>query len=196
MREVSSIDVNFVKMRVALSEKSKFENASIKREERPLGGGVVIRALGTLAPHLSWSIVINGYIPSRLSARHWARRVHIRCFWRTESKRWNEAVGELLRHFKIGWVAIFALTQTISDLLWHQLQENSCSCQLHLSLQTCRDKVMGVWGLLRIRWGIERGAHRPRMKEILRQHHHARSRSRISALALFVCLGPPRSLGT
>lgn len=70
MREVSSIDVNFVKMRVALSEKSKFENASIKREERPLGGGVMTRALGTLAPHLSWSIVINGYIPSRLSARH------------------------------------------------------------------------------------------------------------------------------
>lgn len=70
MREVSSIDVNSVKMRVCVSEKSKFENASIKREEMSLGGCVMTRALGTLAPHLSWSIVINGYIASRLSTRH------------------------------------------------------------------------------------------------------------------------------
>ena len=70
MKEVSSIDVNFVKMRVAVSEKSKFKNASIKREEMTLGGCGMTRAFGTLAPHLSWSIVINGSIPSRLSTRH------------------------------------------------------------------------------------------------------------------------------
>lgn len=68
--ERSLKDVNSVKMRVCVSEKSKFENTSIKREEMSIGGCVMTRALGTLAPHLSWSIVINGYIPSRLSTRH------------------------------------------------------------------------------------------------------------------------------
>lgn len=113
---------------------------------------------------------MNVYIPSQLSARHWALRIHIWCFWRIDSKWWNKAVRKLLLQFKIGCVAILALTQTISDLL---LQKHSCPCQLHLPQQTCRDKFLGLWGWLCIRWGIERGAHRPRMKEILRQHHHA-----------------------
>lgn len=38
VREVSSIDVKFPRMIVAVSETKKFENTSIKRKETPLEG--------------------------------------------------------------------------------------------------------------------------------------------------------------
>lgn len=39
MKEVSTIGVKLVRMRVAVPKTSKFENDSIKRKETPFGGG-------------------------------------------------------------------------------------------------------------------------------------------------------------
>ena len=164
-----------------------------KGKKRHWGGGVMTPALRTLAPHRSWSIETDFYIPSKLSARHWALRVQIRYFWRTESKRWDKPLGNSCDNSKLAGLRY---------LLLHNPFRNFCCINYRktvaLANSICHHKHAGIrlldYGADGVsRWSIERGSHRPRMKEILRQHHHARIWSRISAIALFV---RPRSLGT
>ena len=56
MREVSSIDVKFVRIRVLCWKRQSSRMLPSNGKKRHGGGGVMIPALGTLAPHLSWSI--------------------------------------------------------------------------------------------------------------------------------------------
>lgn len=193
MKEVSTIGVKLVRMRVAVPETSKFENDSIKRKETPLGVGRRDDSCIT-DPSSSPITVYRDKWLLTLSAKRTPLSASCSHPMLLEDREQAVDQGRWKTLAIVqDWLGCDACSYTNHSGFVAASLQKKLLMPTPSATTTCRDKVLGLWGWLCIRWAIEREAHWPRRKEIFRQHHHhARILSRISALALFVC---SRSLG-